>query len=85
MARAYGEKTMANNATKSKNKRPNWFRRVGAKFKETFSELKRVSWPKFNTVLKTTGVVLVIVIAFLIIVTGVDSLLGWLLELISQG
>ena len=73
------------NATKSKNKKPNWFRRVGAKFKETFSELKRVTWPKFGTVLKTTGVVLVIVIAFLIIVTGVDSLLGWLLELISQG
>ena len=27
------------NATKSKNKKPNWFRRVGAKFKETFSEV----------------------------------------------
>jgi preprotein translocase subunit SecE len=71
------------NATKTKNKRPNWFRRVGAKFKETFSELKRVSWPKFGTVLKTTGVVLVIVAAFLAIVTGVDALLGWLLGKIS--
>ncbi len=71
------------NATKTKNKRPNWFRRVGAKFKETFSELKRVSWPKFTTVLKTTGVVLVIVAAFLAIVTGVDALLGWLLGKIS--
>ena len=76
---------MANATNKSQNNKPSWFRRVGAKIKETFSELKRVSWPKFNTVLKTTGVVLVIVIAFLIIVTGVDSLLGWLLELISQG
>ena len=76
---------MANATSKSKNNKPSWFRRVGAKFKETFSELKRVTWPKFGTVLKTTGVVLVIVIAFLIIVTGVDSLLGWLLELISQG
>ncbi len=76
---------MANATSKSKNTKPSWFRRVGAKFKETFSELKRVTWPKFGTVLKTTGVVLVIVIAFLIIVTGVDSLLGWLLELISQG
>ena len=71
------------NATKTKNKRPNWFRRVGAKFRETFSELKRVSWPKFTTVLKTTGVVLVIVAAFLAIVTGVDALLGWLLGKIS--
>ncbi len=71
------------NATKIKNKKPSWFRRVGAKFKETFSELKRVTWPKFTTVLKTTGVVLVIVSAFLAVVTGVDALLGWLLGLIS--
>ncbi len=71
------------NATKTKNKKPNWFRRVGAKFKETFSELKRVTWPKFPTVLKTTGLVLVIVFVFLGIVTGVDRLLLWLLSLIS--
>ena len=70
------------NATKMKNKKPNWFRRVGAKFKETFSELKRVTWPKLPTVLKTTGVVLTIVLAFLVVVTGVDSLLGWLLSLL---
>ncbi|MBQ7369443.1 MAG: preprotein translocase subunit SecE [Clostridia bacterium] len=75
---------MANATSKSKNNKPNWFRRVGAKFKETFSELKRVTWPKFTTVLKTTGVVLVVVIAFLIVVTGVDSLLGELLKLITQ-
>ncbi len=72
------------NATKNKNKKPNWFRRVGAKLKETFSELKRVTWPKFPTVVKTTGVVLVVVFAFLLIVTGVDSLLGWLLELLTN-
>ncbi len=71
------------NATKTKNKKPNWFRRVGAKFKETFSELKRVTWPKFSTVVKTTGVVLVIVAAFLVATTGVDLLLKWLLGLIS--
>ena len=72
------------NATKNKNQKPNWFRRVGAKLKETFSEIKRVTWPKFPTVLKTTGVVLVIVFAFLLIVTGVDALLGWLLELLTN-
>ncbi len=71
------------NATKTKNKKPNWFRRVGAKFKETFSELKRVTWPKFSTVIKTTGVVLVIVTVFLVATTGVDLLLRWLLGLIS--
>ena len=72
------------NATKSKNKKPKWFRRVGAKFKETFSELKRVSWPSFTTVLKTTGVVLVVVLAFLAVVTGIDSLLNWLLTLLTE-
>ena len=71
------------NASKSKNKKPSWFRRVGAKFRETFSELKRVTWPTLPTVLKKTGVVLVIVASFLAVVTGVDALLGWLLGLIS--
>ena len=60
------------NATKTKKQKPNWFRRVGAKIKETFSELKRVTWPKFGTALKTTGVVLVVVLAFLIVVTATD-------------
>lgn len=71
------------NATKTKNKKPNWFRRAWAKIRETFSELKRVTWPKFPTVLKTTGVVLVIVAAFLAVVTGVDWVLSQLLGLIS--
>ncbi len=71
------------NASKTKKKKPNWFARVGAKIKETFSELKRVTWPKFTTVLKTTGVVLVIVAAFLVVVTGVDLLLNWLLKLLT--
>ena len=71
------------NATKTKNKKPSWFRRAGAKIKEVFSELKRVTWPSFTTVLKTTGVVLVIVFVFLAVVTGVDFGLAALLELIS--
>ena len=71
------------NATKTKNKKPSWFRRVGAKIKETFSELKRVSWPKLPTVFKTTGVVLAVVVAFLAVVTGVDWVLSLLLGLIS--
>ena len=72
------------NATKNKNKKPNWFKRTGAKIKETFSELKRVTWPKFGTVVKTTGVVLVIVLAFLIIVSAVDLGLAELLKLLTN-
>ena len=72
------------NASKNKNKKPSWFKRAGAKIKETFSELKRVSWPKFGTVVKTTGVVLVIVLAFLIVVTAVDRGLVELLTLLTN-
>ncbi|MBQ8885962.1 MAG: preprotein translocase subunit SecE [Clostridia bacterium] len=72
------------NASKQKTKKPNIFRRMGAKIKEVFSELKRVTWPTFPKVVKTTGIVLVVVLAFLVVVTGVDSFLGWLLKLISQ-
>ena len=72
------------NASKNKNKKPSWFKRAGAKIKETFSELKRVTWPKFGTVVKTTGVVLVIVLAFLIIVTAVDRGLVELLKLLTD-
>ena len=71
------------NATKMKNKKPNWFRRVGAKIKETFSEIKRVTWPKLPTALKTTGVVLVIVAVFLVVVTAVDLGLAELLKLLT--
>ena len=73
------------NATKTKNKKPNWFRRAGAKIKETFSELKKVSWPKLSTVFKTTGVVLVVVAAFLAVITGIDSLFTMLLKLLTTG
>ena len=72
------------NATQNKKKKPSWFKRAGAKIKETFSELKRVSWPKFGTVLNTTGVVLVIVLAFLIVVTAVDLGLAELLKLLTD-
>ena len=71
------------NATKTKNQKPSWIRRVGAKIKETFSELKRVSWPSLPTVFKTTGVVLVVGVAFLAVITGVDAVLSLLLGLIS--
>ena len=68
------------NASKTKNQKPSWFRRVGAKIKETFSEVKKVSWPSFLTVLKTTGLVLVVVAAFLAVIMGVDALLSLLFD-----
>ncbi len=64
-------------------KKPNIFVRMGRKLKETFSELKRVTWPTFPKVLKSTGVVLVVVLAFLVVVTGINFGLEALLRLIT--
>lgn len=69
---------------KDEAKKPNIFVRAGRKLKETFSELKRVTWPTFPKVLKSTGVVLVIVVAFLIVVTAINFGLQALMDLITS-
>ena len=55
-----------------KNKKPNIFKRIGVKFKEIFSELKKVTWPTFSTVLKQLGCVLAIVLVVLVIIMAMD-------------
>lgn len=67
-----------------KNKKPNFFVRVGRKIKETFMELKRVTWPTLPQALKATGVVIVIVLIFLVGVTVVNFGFSKLLELLSS-
>ena len=42
------EKPAKKNKDKNKDKKPNIFVRLGRKLKETFGELKRVSWPTFG-------------------------------------
>lgn len=66
-----------------KAKRPNVFKRLGTHLSKSWSELKKVSWPTFSTVVKNTGVVLMVVLFFLIVIVGVDAFLGWLLGLIA--
>ncbi|MCD7728820.1 MAG: preprotein translocase subunit SecE [Clostridia bacterium] len=69
---------------KSDSKKPNIFVRMGRRLKETFSELKRVTWPSFPKVVKSTGVVLVVVLVFLVVVTGINFGLQALLDLITK-
>ena len=71
-------------AKADKNKKPNIFVRMGRRLKETFSELKRVTWPKLPDALKATGVVLVIVLIFTVLVTGVNYGFSELLKLLSE-
>ena len=69
---------------KTKTDKPQIFVRFGRKTKEVFSELKKVTWPSFGKVVKTTCVVLVLVLAFAVVYTGVNVGLGKLLELITS-
>ena len=73
-------------AQKSDNKvkKPNIFVRIGRKFKETFSELKRVTWPTFPKVVKATCVVLVVVISFTVVATAINYGLEELLKVITN-
>ena len=75
---------MAASNNKQDAKKPNIFVRMGRKLKEVFSELKRVTWPTFPKVLKSTGVVLVVVLVFLVVVTGINYGLQALLNLITS-
>ncbi len=52
--------------------------------KETVSELKKVTWPKFPEVVKKTGVVIAVVLIFAVILFGLDSLFGFLFNLLPK-
>ena len=69
-------------AAQQKTKKPS---KLGAFFVKSWSELKKVSWPNFKTVLKNTGIVLLVVLFFAVIIGGVDYLFAWLLGLLSKG
>ena len=69
---------------KETEKKPNIFVRMGRKIKEVFSELKKVTWPSFGKGVKATGVVLVVVLIFTVIVTGINFGLQKLLEILTN-
>ena len=52
--------------------------------KEVVSELKKVNWPSFKKACKQTGTVLVVVGIFMLAVFGIDSLVAWILKLITK-
>ena len=58
---------------------------IKKKTKETVSELKKVTWPTFAHVVKKTGVVLVVVIVFAVLLFGIDSFFGFLFGLLTGG
>ena len=68
----------------SDTKKPNIFKRMGKGIKEIVSELKKVSWPTFAKVMAETGIVLAVVVFFLLVILGIDSLLAWLFTLLVK-
>lgn len=70
----------ANKQALAKNKKEKKTQVKKSRTKETVSELKKVSWPNFKTVLKNTGMVLAVVLIFGLIIFGMDSLIIWLLS-----
>ncbi len=77
------EKNKSTAKKPKQNKKPGFFKRLGKKFKDIFSELKKVSWPSFNKVVKKTGIVLAVVVIFLVVITAFDFGLMELLKLVS--
>ena len=67
-----------------KTKKDNFFKRIGRKLKEVFSEIKKVSWPSFDKIVKQTAVVLGVVLMFMIVITLMDLGLGALLQLLTN-
>ena len=62
---------------KSDNKKP-------SKVKATFSELKKVTWPSFGSVVKKTAVVLSVTLIFLVVIIGIDQLLYLLFNFLTS-
>ncbi len=69
---------------KSKKAQPKEKGKIKKKAKETLSELKKVTWPTFGEVCKKTGVVLVVVLVFAVVIFGMDYGLGALMRLLTN-
>lgn len=71
-----------NQGNKKKRQDKDGKKSLGQKSRAMFSELKKVSWPSFKEASKQTGVVLLLVVCFGLLLLGVNLLLGWLFSLI---
>ena len=71
------ESNQKEKSKKTKNKKPSWI-------KAAFSELKKVTYPSFGSVVKKTIVVLCVTLFFLVIIFGFDTLLNFLKDLLIK-
>ena len=78
-------KTANQKVKKNKNKKPNVFVRLWGKIREVVSELKKVTWPSFGTVMKQLGYVVAFVLVIFVVVMVFDLGLQQLLKLLQGG
>lgn len=71
---------MADKVKDGKDKKVKEPGKVSRWFKDFFSELKKVTWPKFTEVLKQTGIVLMVTVIFLVVMMCFDVLFGLLYD-----
>ena len=76
------------NATKKKNVKASKKAKNGevkkSRIKETFGELKKVTWPSFSKAMKQTGMVLSLVLVFGVLVLGLDLLISFIINTLSS-
>lgn len=65
-------------------KKPNLFQRLGSFFAKSWSELKKVSWPNFKTVIKNTIIVFLVVLFFSVVILAADLGFTALLDLFAK-
>ncbi len=74
----------AKGSSKPKDKKPNIFVRAGKAIKRFFKdfkgESKKIVWPDGKTVMKNTGIVILVVAVVAIVVMGIDNLLAFIIQ-----
>lgn len=71
-------------AKKAKQKKEKKTNRLVKRVKETGSELKKVTWPSFSTVVKNTGIVLAFVAISTVVLFAMELGLGELFKLFTK-
>lgn len=82
---APAQKAKKTKSAQKNSDKPNIFKRMWKGIKGIISELKKVTWPRGKDVAKSTAVVLVVVVAFFIVLFGIDYVLAGILNLIVKG
>ncbi len=72
------QKEKQQKANAKKEKKPGLFKKI----KDSWSELKKVTWPTFGSVVKKTGVVILVVLLFTAVLFGIEYGLGSLYNLL---